>query len=323
MRPDKFTVAMVITLLAATLLPARGAFVGLVDALGLGSVFLLFFLHGGNLSPSTTIRSLGHWRFHVLVFLTTYGVFPLIGLLFAPIGGMLLDKSLYAGLLFLCCLPSTVQSSIAFTSIAKGNVPAAVCAASASNLLGVVLTPLLVGLLLAQHSAISFASSGPIFTTILLPFVLGQLLRPWVGKRLARHKRFLALVDRGSILIMVYAAFGKAVTSGIWTTVTGEHLAILLLLCFALLALVMLLTNAGARLLRLSDEDRPAVIFCGSMKSLVTGVPMAVILFPPETAGAVVLPLMIFHQLQLVICAWVSRYFQRRSEGGVAEAANA
>lgn len=304
--------AMVVTLLTATLLPARGQFVDVVDIVGRLSVVLLFFLHGANLSPRRTLESLGHWRFHGLVFGTTFVFFPLLGLLLAPVGRAMLDGSLYAGLLFLCCLPSTVQSSIAFTSIARGNVSAAVCAASASNLLGVFITPALVGLLLSRHSELSFAHSGSIFTTILLPFILGQLLRPWVGEWLAQRKRILFVVDRGSVLIMVYAAFGKAVTSGLWNTVTFRQLLFVLLLCMVVLGCAMMFTGFGSRLAHLSEEDRPAVLFCGSMKSLVTGIPMAVILFPPATAGAIVLPLMIYHQLQLLVCTWVSRSYQRR-----------
>jgi len=314
MKPDKFTMAMVITLLAATFLPAQGEATGIVDIVGRCSIFLLFFLHGANLSSKATIEGLGHWRFPRVVLVTTLALFPPIGLGTAYVGSHLLDSSLNVGLLFLCCLPSTVQSSIAYTSIAKGNVPAAVCAASASNVIGVFATPALVGLLLARHSEISFASLQPIVTIILLPFILGQLLRPWIGGWLARHKTVLSLVDRGSILIMVYSAFGKAVTNGIWSTVTLHQLGLVLVFCFAILAIVMALTDYGAHLIKLSEEDRPAAIFCGSMKSLVTGVPMAVILFPPQTAGAVVLPLMIYHQLQLLVCAWVARRFQRQRE---------
>lgn len=314
MKPDKFTMAMVVALLAATFLPARGDATGIVDTVGLCAIFLLFFLHGANLSSRAMIEGLGHWRFHGLVLAMTYAVFPLIGVAAAFGGSYLLEGPLSVGLLFLCCLPSTVQSSIAYTSIARGNMPAAVCAASASNMIGVFVTPALVGLLLARHTEISFESLQPIFTIILLPFILGQVLRSWIGDWVARHRSVLSLVDRGSILIMVYAAFGKAVTNGIWSSVTIQQLGLVVLFCFVILILVMALTNFGARAIKLSEADRPAAIFCGSMKSLVTGVPMAVILFPPQIAGAVVLPLMIYHQLQLLVCAWVARRFQMRGE---------
>jgi len=299
--------AMIVTLAIASLAPARGGFVSFVDVLGTVSVFLLFFLHGANLATRTMLESLAHWRFHALVLAGTFLVFPALGLLLAPVSKTILDQSLYAGLLFLCCLPSTVQSSIAFTSIARGNVPAAVCTASASNLLGVFITPFLVGLLLARHSEISFASLGPISATIVLPFLLGQISRRWTSDFIARHKSVLFFVDRGSVLVMVYAAFGKAVTSGIWNTVTPAQLALVLVLCCVLLGCVVAYTLAAGRIVSLSAPDRVALMFCGSMKSLVTGVPMAIILFPAATAGFIVLPLMIFHQLQLLVFAMLSR----------------
>jgi len=315
-KPDRFTLTMMVTLALATFFPARDVVADVVQEAGLALVFLLFFLHGGNLSPRSILGSLGHWRFHTLVLAATYLLFPTIGLLFAPFGHMALDSSLYTGVLFLCCLPSTVQSSVAFTSMARGNIPAAVCAASVSNLLGVFITPLLVSLLLARHGAISFASAGPVFTTILLPFMLGQLARPWIGGWLAGRRRLLAFTDRGSILLMVYAAFGQAATRGLWGALDMQQLGILVLVCLVVLACALSFTLAGARLARLPEADRSAVALCGSMKSLVTGVPMAMILFPSETAAAIVLPLMIFHQIQLLVCAWLARSWGRKAEAG-------
>lgn len=324
LRLDGFTWAMILTLLTATLFPARGAMVDEVDLLGRCAVILLFFLHGANLPARESIASLANWRVHGLVLTITFVLFPLVGLFIGLIERGLLDGPLYVGLLFLCCLPSTVQSSIAFTSIARGNVAAAVCAASASNLLGVVATPLLVSLLLARHGAISWDSSTPIFTTILLPFLVGQLLRPIIGSWLARQKRYLFLVDRGAILIMVYAAFSKAVVGGLWSAISPQQLVLVLVTCGVLLAIALAATSYGAALAKVEERDKSAVVFCGSMKSLVTGVPMAVILFPPETAGAIVIPLMIFHQLQLIVCAWLARRRQRQiaadSDAGVAVA---
>ena len=284
----------------------------MVDVVGTASVVLLFLLHGANLPTRMMLESLGNWRFHALVLAGTFLVFPALGLLLGPLSGTFLEPSLYSGLLFLCCLPSTVQSSIAFTSIARGNVPAAVCTASASNLLGVFITPFLVGVLLARQSEISFASLGPIFGTIVAPFLLGQFSRRWTSGFIARNKGALFLVDRGSVLIMVYAAFGKAVTSGIWTTVTLTQFALVLVLCCVLLAAIAAYALASGRLLGLSAPDRRALLFCGSMKSLVTGVPMAVILFPAATAGFIVLPLMLFHQLQLLVFAMVARRLGER-----------
>ncbi len=309
--PDHFTLALVGTVILASILPARGALIPTVDVVGRCSIVLLFFLHGANLSRDAVMRSFGQWKLHLTVLSSTYLLFPLIGIALAPLSGNVIEPSLYVGILFLCCLPSTVQSSIAFTSIAHGNVPAAVCAASASNLLGIFVTPVLTGLLLASQSAVSLDALGSIIATILLPFALGQLLQGRIGPWLARRKPILRLVDRGSVLIMVYAAFGKAVTDGIWQTISADELIILILLSLFVLALVIIILRGVSRLLGFSTADEAAVVFCGSKKSLITGVPMASILFPASTVGAIILPLLTFHQIQLIVCAFIARAYER------------
>lgn len=310
---DKFTLMLIGTVLLATLLPARGGFVPVVDMIGKASIILLFFLHGANLSSEAVTDALGQWKLQLLILGATFALFPLIGLAFGPLSGRAIDPSLYTGLLFLCCLPSTVQSSIALTSIARGNVPAAICAASASNLFGILLTPLLTGLLLAQQSAISFEAVWSIVSTILLPFAAGQWLHSRIGSWLKKRKPLFSVVDRGSVLIMVYSAFGKAVVNGIWQTVSALDLLILILFCLGLLVIVVVALRGASRIAGLSQPDEATLVFCGSVKSLITGVPMASVLFPAATVGAIVLPLMMYHQIQLIACAFLARRYERRA----------
>lgn len=312
-KPDRFTLMLVGTVALASLLPARGGFVPVVDVIGRAAVILLFFLHGANLSSEAVRNALGQWKLQLMVLASTFALFPLAGLALAPLGGRVIEPTLYTGILFLCCLPSTVQSSIALTSIARGNVPAAVCAAAASNLAGIALTPLLTGLLLASQSAVSLDAVWSIVGTILLPFAAGQLLHGRIGGWLRARKPLFSVVDRGAVLIMVYAAFGKAVVGGIWQTVSAVDLAIVLLACLGLLGIVVAALRGAARLARLDRADEAALVFCGSVKSLVTGVPMASVLFPAAAAGAIVLPLMIFHQVQLIACAVLARAYERRA----------
>jgi solute carrier family 10 (sodium/bile acid cotransporter), member 7 len=209
----------------------------------------------------------------------------------------------------LCVLPSTVQSSIAFTSIARGNVPAALCAATASNLFGIVLTPLLAGLLLSAHSVFSASGVGDIVLELLLPFAVGQLTRPWIGEWVGRNKHLVGLVDRGSILLVVYVAFSEGVTHGIWHQLDATQLMSLALLDAALLAAVLLATTGISRLLGFSRADEITIVFCGSKKSLASGLPMANVLFAGQSLGLVVLPLMLFHQIQLMVCAALARRY--------------
>jgi solute carrier family 10 (sodium/bile acid cotransporter), member 7 len=216
--------------------------------------------------------------------------------------------------MFLCCLPSTVQSSIAFTSIARGNVAAAICSASLSNLIGIVLTPLLVTLLLftgTHAGALSLGSVREIMSQLLVPFVAGQLLRRWIGGFVTKHKKVLGYVDRGAILLVVYTAFSKGVVDGIWERLTPMSL-LLLVVNIVLLAIVTATTAFASCKLGFSREDEIAIVFCGSKKSLASGVPMAIVLLPAATVGLTILPLMLFHQIQLMVCAWLARRYAAR-----------
>ncbi|MGP1666262.1 MAG: bile acid:sodium symporter family protein [Rhodanobacter sp.] len=310
--PDRFTLALLATVLLASLLPCRGELARLFDGITDAAIALLFFLHGAKLPRAAIVRGVTHWRLHLTVFASTFVLFPLLGLLLQPLGYALLTPELYLGLLFVCALPSTVQSSIAFTSIAGGNVPAAVVSASMSNLIGIALTPLLVGLLLASYGGgASWHGVLDIMLLLLLPFTLGHLARAWIGNFIDQHKPLLSYTDQGTILLVVYTAFSAAVVEGLWRDTPVSALLSTLVMCGLLLALVMPTLVWTARRLGFSRQDEITIVFCGSKKSMASGIPMAKILFAGQLGGlgALVLPLMIFHQLQLMVCAVVARRY--------------
>jgi sodium/bile acid cotransporter 7 len=321
-RPDNFTLALLATVLLASLLPCRGQVARIAGATTDGAIALLFFLHGAKLPRAAILQGLKHWRLHLTVFAGTFVLFPLLGLALQPLAHALLTPQLCLGVLFVCTLPSTVQSSIAFTSIAGGNVPAAVVSASMSNLLGIVLTPLLIGLLLASHGgATSWHGALAIVLQLLLPFVLGHGARRWIGTFVDRHKPLLGYTDRGTILLVVYTAFSAAVVEGLWRDTPAFALLSTLAMCALLLALVMPTLAWTARRLGYSRADEITVVFCGSKKSMASGIPMAKILFAGQLGGlgALVLPLMIFHQLQLMVCALVARRYATGSSDAAVE----
>lgn len=304
---EPFILTLVGTVILASLLPPRGGFVPVFDWAADIGIVLLFFLHGAKLSREAIVAGLSNWRLHLAVFAFTYLVFPLLGLGIAALP--ILDGPLAAGILFLSLLPSTVQSSIAFTAIARGNVAAAVCSASFSNLIGIFLTPALVALLMvhAGGGGVSWTAVQTIIFQLLLPFLAGHALRPVIGAWVTRNKKLVTLVDRGSILLVVYTAFGAAVVAGLWQQVSAVDLAVILAVCVVLLAIVLSGTWAAARLMGLPREDAVVLLFCGSKKSLASGVPMAGVLFPAATVGLVLLPVMLFHQIQLIACAIIAR----------------
>jgi sodium/bile acid cotransporter 7 len=316
---DPYVIAIAGTACLATVLPAHGMGAVVARDATHVAIALLFFLHGAKLEPRAAMAGAGNWRLHVFVLLSTFVLFPALGFSARAIAPGLLPPALWSGLLLLCVLPSTVQASIAFTSIARGNVPAALCAATASNLLGMALTPLLAGLLMHTHGGFSPRAIADIAMQLLLPFIAGQLARRWIGAWISGNRSVLGFVDRGSILLVVYAAFSEGATQGIWHQLDVNSLGVLLLVDAALLMAVLTITTIASRLAGFSRADEIAIVFCGSKKSLASGLPMATVLFTGQSAALIVLPLMLFHQIQLMACAALAKRYAARSEAPARE----
>ncbi|MCS6767025.1 MAG: bile acid:sodium symporter [Candidatus Protistobacter heckmanni] len=333
--PENFTLMLIATVTLASLLPCHGEGARFFDILTDVCVGGMFFFHGAKLSRDAVVSGLTSWRLHLLVMLATFAVFPILGLALRPVLQPLVGPQLYLGVLFICALPSTVQSSVVFTSMARGNVPAAVCSASASNILGMFITPVLVGLMVATHGDAGASPSdsiGAILMQLLLPFIAGQIARRWIGGWVERRKSVLKAFDQGSILLVVYTAFSEAVIEHLWNQVSLRDLGGILVVNAVLLAIVMLGLIFVSRRLDFSREDEIAIVFCGSKKTLASGVPMAKVLFAGSLVmGAIVLPLMLFHllplmlfhQMQLMACAVLAQRYARRPEAGASTGSKA
>ena len=314
--PDNFTLGLIGTLVVASLLPCHDETLVALDHLTNVAIALLFFLHGAKLSRQAVIAGASNWRLHTVVFLTTFVLFPLLGFALKPLLSPLVTPGLYAGILFLCTLPSTVQSSIALTAIAKGNVPAAICSASASSVIGIFFTPVIVSLVLSSHvaSGSAWITVGEILLQLFVPFVCGQLLRPWIGGWLEHHENIVGIVDQGSILLIIYSAFSAAVDKGLWHEVAPSALAGVLFADGVLLAAALITTGLISKWLGFERADRITIIFCGSKKSLSQGITMAKVIFASHAVGPAILPLMLFHQIQLMVCAALAQRWGRRAE---------
>ncbi|WP_299537169.1 bile acid:sodium symporter family protein [uncultured Streptomyces sp.] len=307
---DLYVVALALTVGLAAVLPATGRAADATAAASGFAVALLFFLYGARLSTRETLAGLRHVKLHAMVLASTFVMFPLLGLALAGAVSGFWPGPLYAGVLFLCVVPSTVQSSVALTSVARGDVPAAICAGTYSSLVGLVATPLLATWLIGESAPLSADGLLRLGGQLLAPFVAGQLLRRWIGGFVVRHKRVFGPVDRGSILLVVYTAFSTGMTQGVWGRITVSALLVLVAALLLLFVVALLLTRGAARLLGLGRESRIAAVLCGSQKSLATGLPMAAVLFG-DRAALTVLPLMIYHQLQLLVCAALARRWAR------------
>lgn len=321
---DGFLLALTAVILLSVVfpLPPGGILYDGFNALTSISLAALFFIHGAKLSRQAIVQGAINWRLHLLVLLSTFVVFPLIGFLFKPVFSPLFkggNELFYFGILYLCFLPSTVQSSIAFTSIAKGNVPAAVCSASLSNFLGIFITPFLVNLFLAGTSGVNaeidLKTITEIVLQILLPFVAGHIARRWIAGWIDRQKTLANIVDNGTILLVVYMAFSDSMQHHYFENISLTILFWIVVIDVLILAVLLLFTYYSSKYLKFSEEDRIAILFCGSKKTLASGLPMARVIFTGigTSTASLVLPLIIFHQIQLVVCSFIARHYKRKA----------
>ena len=305
--PDKFILILLATIALASVLPAQGRGLAAVSSLANLAIFSLFFFHGLRIAREAVWAGVKHWRLQLAVLGFTFGVIPLAGLAAASALPGLLSPQLWLGVLFLCALPSTVQAAIASASMAKGNVAASVVSAAASNIIGVILTPLVFAALAhVGGGAVDLSSISRIALLLLLPFALGQIARAWLASWADRHRIWIGRLDRTTIVITVYTAFSAAVNEGLWGKLDGHEMLRLLGLVIVLLSFAFAMTWALGGWIGLNREDRITLLFSGTHKSLATGAPMARILFPAATAGLIIVPLMLYHQLQLMVSAVIA-----------------
>ena len=330
---DPFVIALFVVLLFGLLIPFSPTALQALGVTGNVAVATLFFLYGARLPTGEVFAGLKHWRLQVAILAATFVLFPVLGLATQALATPLLGAAMALGLLYVCLLPSTVQSSVAMVSIARGNVAGAICGATVSNLVGMLATPALVMWLMyddvvragnaggAEGTAttIGMERAGVIVGLLLVPFVVGQLLQRWLGAWVRAHRPLTLTVDRGTILLVVLSAVASAKAAGTFTGVGAGTIAALVLVCGLVLAIVLVATWWGGKAIGLARADRIALLHCGSTKSLATGIPMATVLLPTAMLGAVVVPVVVFHQLELMVCAVLAR---RQARGAASSNGN-
>lgn len=310
---DWFLIGMIAAVGLAWAYPQLGAKNGPLhpDLINKAGVALIFFLNGAALAFASFKSGALRWPLHLVVQGATYLLFPLLGLGLLFLAGGLISPALTLGFFFLCALPSTVSSSVAMTSAARGNVPAALFNATLSSILGVFLTPIWIGWMVNSPGAHTIPLGKVILdlvTWLIFPHVLGQLSRPFIAGWVKRHKAKVFLVDRGTILIIIYTSFCDSIMRGVWSNEGVMTVLAALAGGLLLFAIVFAGVNAVCSALKFSDEDRIAAVFCGSKKTIAAGVPMAQLIFGSDPRiGLILLPLMVYHPMQLVICGVLVR----------------
>ena len=290
------------------------------------AVSIIFFFYGLKLSPEKLRTGLVNWKLHVMVHLSTFVLFPLLALAFRPLFKTDESQTLWLAIFFLTALPSTVSSSVVMVSIAKGNIPAAIFNASISSLIGVFITPLWMGLVMDAGQGYASGGQGSpghfdllsivgkLSLQVLLPVCAGIALNKRWGHFAEQHKKYIRYFDQSSILLIVYTSFCESFGEHLFSSLGIKEIVFLgigmLTLFFGIYFLLTFISN----LLHFNQEDRVTAVFCGSKKSLVQGAVMSKVLFPGAQAGLMLLPIMIYHALQLIVASIIAQRMARMDE---------
>ncbi len=302
--PDRFIIVLLAMVGVAAILPATGQALELLATISTICIVTLFFVHGARLSRSAVIGGFTRIRLHCVIIAFTFLVFPLLGLALTTIAAPFIDEAFIPGTLFLCALPTTVASSIAMVSMARGNVAASVIAAAFSSMLGVVLTPLMFAALLSTSGApIDLSGIGKVVMILAVPFAIGQLCRPLVGTWIEAHPAIGRSLDRLTILLAIYVALSAAVGGGLLAGLGLSRFLLLLAAMLVLLLLVIVTAMLVARLFRFDYGDGTALLFAAMQKSVISGTPMARVLFPGAEAGLIIVPLLVYYVPMMTVSA--------------------
>ncbi|EKO3391356.1 bile acid:sodium symporter [Vibrio fluvialis] len=319
LKKEWFLVGMVVAIALATVTSEFGRSGGVIhlDQLtGIG-IAIVFFLHGLGLSPQAIKAGLTNWRLHVYIQMATFVVYPILWVIFGEAFLAYMPSALAFGFCYLLVLPSTISSSVAMTSVGKGNVPGAIFNASLSSILGVFITPLLIQLFMGfegvQLDLLDSVIS--ISKLLLLPMIAGQIMRPYLVAWVDRHKAVVNKVDKYVILLIVYNAFCDSVVNGIWSEFSVGLLATSIVICTVILLVMVHLIQWGARRTKFTLPDEVAAVFCGTKKTLAAGIPMAKVIFGADPSlGMILLPIMLYHPIQIFYCAVLANRYARQSE---------
>ncbi|WP_336248645.1 bile acid:sodium symporter family protein [Stomatohabitans albus] len=319
---DPLSIGVLLMMVLGLIVPTTPAVRAFLNEAQDYAIMLLFLLYGARLPTNEVIDGLKNWKLQGSIFLTTFAIFPLISLVLAPLLQPILTPLLVAGVVYICVLPSTIQSSVALTGAARGNVAGAICAATVSNVGGMFITPFLATILIGGDgtgvgAGVTVDGFINIFKILLAPFIVGQLARPWVGAYVQSKANITKQVDRSVIWLNVFAAVAMATADGVWHDVDASQLIIMGVVCVGLLATVLTITWTGGKLIGMNYGDRVALLMCGSKKSLSSGLPIAAAIFPASILGLMSVPLIVYHQIQLVVCALIAGKLAQAHPDGV------
>jgi len=287
------------------------------------AVSIIFFFYGLRLSPDKLRAGLVNWKLHAMVHISTFVLFPLLALAFRPLFKGEEHQMMWLAIFFLTALPSTVSSSVVMVSIARGNIPAAIFNASISSLIGVFITPLWMGLVLdtSSNNYDLMSVVGKLSLQVLLPVTMGILLNKKWGSFAEKYKKYIRYFDQFSILLIVYTSFCESFGGHLFSEFDLKDIVFLGIGMLALFFAVYFLLTSLCRLFGFSHEDEVTAVFCGSKKSLIQGAVMSKVLFSGAHAGVMLLPIMLYHALQLISASIIAQRMARLADAQIIEQA--
>ena len=313
MKFNGFIFALFLAIILAWLFPAalNDLPLGWIIDIGIG---LIFFFYGLKLAPAELKLGFFNYRSHIFIQLTTFLVFPLLTFLFIPLfeGGT--TSNLWIAIFFLGVLPSTVSSSVVMVAIAKGNLPTAIFNASISGLIGIIATPLWLSLFMLKTGGFSItAIITKLLLQIVLPLMLGLLLQRFLGNFARAHSKKLSLFDKSVIVLIVFSSFSTSFASNLFASLDPLSLVKLSVIVVLLFFAVYAFTGYVCKLFNFSLQDTITVKFAGTKKSLVHGSVMAKIIFGSSASlGLFLLPIMLYHILQLILVAIFAERYRKQ-----------
>ncbi|MGO1296312.1 MAG: bile acid:sodium symporter family protein [Vibrio sp.] len=318
-KKEWFILGMMLAIALAIITPHIGKTDGVLrlDIVTSVGIALVFFLHGLGLSPQAIKAGLSNWKLHIYVQLATFAVYPLLWVIFGNQFLAFMPAPLAFGFCYLFSLPSTVSSSVTMTSVGKGNVPGAIFNASLSSIIGVFITPALIEAFMGlQGAQMNFWEAVlDIGKLLLVPMVAGQILRPYLVAWTTRHKAVVGKLDKYVIILIVYNAFCDSVINGIWTQFSTRLLLLSIAICIVVLLIMVHSIQWGARLSGFDLPDEVAAVFCGTKKTLAAGIPMAKVIFGSDpNLGMLLLPIMLYHPLQIFYCAMIANRYAAKAQ---------
>lgn len=312
---DPFVIAIAVTVFIAYLIPYPGTKESPfhLDEIANIGVSVIFLLYGVQLGPEKLKTGITNTKLHLVIQASTFILFPVIIILLKPLFNTVFLQQVWLPFFFLAALPSTVSSSVVMVSIAGGNIPAAIFNASISSMLGVFITPLWMSIFLKQTGNVELGGIIiKLLLQVLLPVIIGLFLHKKFGQKAEKNKKKLKLFDQSVILLIIYCSFSESFYEGVFKNFDALYLGEILLMAIALLFTVYGIITIVTKALHFDLKDQITATFCGSKKSLVHGTVMSKVLFANAAGtGLILLPLMMYHAMQLLIISIIAGRLQK------------